>query len=92
MPTTDYLIPPSFVAVPAGRQKNPTRWTVLNPTHIFDAISSGEAATEVIRNDIRSYRQGSYLEHLNSCIVDAAFNSSDWSLRWTSHAPVFRGN
>ena len=91
MPTTNYLIPPSFGAVPAGRQKNPTRWTVLNPTHIFDAISSGEAATEVIRNDIRSYRQGSYLEHLNYCIVDAAFNSSDWSLRWTSHVPVFRG-
>ena len=77
MPTADYSISASFVAAHAGRQKNPTRWTTLKPTQIFDATpfrdALAEATTKIIRKDIRSYLQGSYLESLNS---DAAFNSS----------------
>ena len=94
MPTADYSISASFGAVHAGCQKNPTRWTKLKPTQIFDATSfryaPAEATTEVIRKDIRSYLQGSHQESLNSCVIDAAFNSSDWPPWLISHASVFR--
>ena len=92
MTENQHSIVASFGLTNVGRQKGP-RWTKPRPTEIFDAtafqFAPVDVATDVIRKDIKSYIQGSYLQDPSTCLVNVIYNIGESPQWWASATPVF---
>jgi len=93
MPESQVPIVASFGITELGRQKaTPRRSKAANVTDLFaDAevfqYASVEAATELIRKDIKWYIAGSYLRTTNVCFTGAGMDVGE-SVLWPASSPI----